>query len=1071
MYVVAVGSRNELKMGKEADLLQAAVKAGDVVTVQKILCKATSNSKTNSSMKQSSLNQQDTDGLSVLHHAALVGDNTLIKLLLANGISIDAKDNKGLRPLHYAAWLGKDQPVQLLLHCGSCVNEPASDGTTPLHMACEHGHIDAVEKLLVYKGDPSLQNNQSKTPLDLACEFGRKHVAELLLTSKFLLKLRLESYTDILDNNKTTCLHLAARNGHVDIVRLLIEFGFNINQQTPQGTCLHEAAKYGKTDVVRFLLANGVDVSRLNSYEETALEIVNKFTATRAAKELKQILKEASSELLAQAVRDYSMPLDASHLAFKEGDIIMVVDHFSENGLWKGYCASTGGHVTHIGCFPSEAVIIIDPSNTNRDSGLSSDNSCIGHCFNPTECTDGQQNRLSGQSSESGVSSYQPSSCSPVSSSHNSLECPEDSSFSSSSLKAHEATNSIELSEIDLLSTWLRNFHLDEYIHMFVNAGYDLQTISRMTPEDLTAIGITHPSARKKLTSEIARLTIPDGIPDYRPRGVKEWLDILRLSEYYDLLIHQGYNGIDSIIGIMWEDLEEIGIKKLGHQKKIMLAIDRLKKVVGASQPPTSSGEPLAPSGIPSHSASILPPRSLASHQFCSANSGPSYDVKRCLNVNLSGEMVNPSPSSVAATPFGVGFSHPMPRINHFNLPLSSCQTCSSFRTRTCDDEVIGPAPPLPVRETVNSDFALTKQGIFSYRKEVENLAYFSHLQQDWCPVTRIQSKGEERSYDFDLSGKGYHFTAYGTLPRRPVHRGHGFSHFLNESVEVNETEALPFPNEEAMNKSPLAPKCLNPSKINAHPFKTTGEKQSLYHNSSVQKFCTSKHQLDAFNLEGIFQNYSGKNYGQSVLSNSAYPERSFVDSSMNETMATTSNYSMHCSVVLANQCGDIFEKETLNNSEIKKASKENCEQTPHSQHDTSLVSCQNLSSVSLNSSDSSGTFDGSSLPFASEDYGTIKERTAVQFASDITAEDSSNGHRDSDKVVDGRNTTAKFSLKSATANNCIHDSKDKILSDAASMNHQSSSSNLAKEAVFDDIDGMLLGLTQELDEMLKHRV
>lgn len=34
--------------------------------------------------------------LSVLHHAALVGDNTLIKLLLANGISIDAKDNKGM---------------------------------------------------------------------------------------------------------------------------------------------------------------------------------------------------------------------------------------------------------------------------------------------------------------------------------------------------------------------------------------------------------------------------------------------------------------------------------------------------------------------------------------------------------------------------------------------------------------------------------------------------------------------------------------------------------------------------------------------------------------------------------------------------------------------------------------------------------------------------------------------------------------------------------------------------------------------------------------------------------------
>lgn len=40
-----------------------------------------------------------------------------------------------------------------------------------------------------------------------------------------------------------------------------------------------------------------------------------------------------------------------------------VVDHFSENGLWKGYCASTGGHVMHIGYFPSEAVVIIDPSS------------------------------------------------------------------------------------------------------------------------------------------------------------------------------------------------------------------------------------------------------------------------------------------------------------------------------------------------------------------------------------------------------------------------------------------------------------------------------------------------------------------------------------------------------------------------------------------------------------------------------------------------------------------------------------------------------------------------------------
>jgi len=38
--------------------------------------------------------------------------------------------------------------------------------------------------------------------------------------------------------------------------------------------------------------------------------------------------------------------------------------------------------------------------------------------------------------------------------------------------------------------------------------------------QDLTAIGITKPSARKKLKSEIGKLTIHDGIPDFKPVSV-----------------------------------------------------------------------------------------------------------------------------------------------------------------------------------------------------------------------------------------------------------------------------------------------------------------------------------------------------------------------------------------------------------------------------------------------------------------------------------------------------------------------------------------------------------------------
>ncbi|KAF3846955.1 hypothetical protein F7725_004033, partial [Dissostichus mawsoni] len=54
--------------------------------------------------------------------------------------------------------------------------------------------------------------------------------------------------------NGTSPLHLAAKNGHIDIIRLLIQAGIDINRQTKAGTALHEASLCGKTEAVRLLL-------------------------------------------------------------------------------------------------------------------------------------------------------------------------------------------------------------------------------------------------------------------------------------------------------------------------------------------------------------------------------------------------------------------------------------------------------------------------------------------------------------------------------------------------------------------------------------------------------------------------------------------------------------------------------------------------------------------------------------------------------------------------------------------------------------------------------------------------
>lgn len=43
-----------------------------------------------------------------------------------------------------------------------------------------------------------------------------------------------------------------------------------------------------------------------------------------------------------------------------------------------------------------------------------------------------------------------------------------------------------------------------------------------------------------------------------------EWLQQIGLDEYYEVLDEQQYRTMEDMMEISWEDLEEIGIRKLG---------------------------------------------------------------------------------------------------------------------------------------------------------------------------------------------------------------------------------------------------------------------------------------------------------------------------------------------------------------------------------------------------------------------------------------------------------------------------------------------------------------------------
>lgn len=135
------------------------------------------------------------------------------------------------------------------------------------------------------------------------------------------------------------------------------------------------------------------------------------------------------------------------------------------------------------------------------------------------------------------------------------------------------------VSDKEVAKNWLASIKCEDYLSNFLDNGYDMHILTRMTPQDLTAIGCKLPATRKKLLSEIKKLNIEDDIPDYRPDSFEKWLHLMKLIEYYPRLCTEGYDTIDKVCDLTWEDLEDIGITKLGHQKRLLVGIDKLKKL------------------------------------------------------------------------------------------------------------------------------------------------------------------------------------------------------------------------------------------------------------------------------------------------------------------------------------------------------------------------------------------------------------------------------------------------------------------------------------------------------------
>ena len=76
-----------------------------------------------------------------------------------------------------------------------------------------------------------------------------------------------------------TPLHYASRDGHIDIVKLLVDLGADIEVRTDFGsTPLHLASYRGHIDMVKLLVDLDADIESMNNYGKTSAQVAKTTT-------------------------------------------------------------------------------------------------------------------------------------------------------------------------------------------------------------------------------------------------------------------------------------------------------------------------------------------------------------------------------------------------------------------------------------------------------------------------------------------------------------------------------------------------------------------------------------------------------------------------------------------------------------------------------------------------------------------------------------------------------------------------------------------------------------------------
>ncbi|KJK82552.1 hypothetical protein H634G_02158 [Metarhizium anisopliae BRIP 53293] len=249
------------------------------------------------------VNAKDSLKRTPLHLAAENGYGDIAEALIFAGTDLDAEDHEGCTALYTACYFGKLDIVQALLksedakYRADVRKRAALRGWAPLHAAHDNADItkllleanaevdcqarndgltavamavfedyDVAKLLLQHKANPNVADVDGETSVHCAANgYGGPEMLELLATY--------EADLDAQSLDKTTPLHLAAKEQEEGVVRFLLEKGAKVDNVSDRyGTALIAAAEGGDVSIAKLILAKCADVNATGGRFHTALQ-------------------------------------------------------------------------------------------------------------------------------------------------------------------------------------------------------------------------------------------------------------------------------------------------------------------------------------------------------------------------------------------------------------------------------------------------------------------------------------------------------------------------------------------------------------------------------------------------------------------------------------------------------------------------------------------------------------------------------------------------------------------------------------------------------------------------------